>query len=268
MSNNPISRNTIQIGEKKRRSIFRYIYNLVKVVVVLSLWISCSYYTVTWCEDIRIVLNENLSKIKSEVYSRMKIVDKPEIAVEETQENVDSVLVGELVKNKSEKYKLNPAVLMSVMDQESDFNPTRIRYEQSWKDQYQKQWPKTGNMTSIEYDLLFSSIGLMQIGYGLHRNTCEIKHFTELLNPEKNVDCAARILRMCLDRNSNLRPGMRVRRCVREYNGTGPKAEAYAEIVMSKIDDYLIESSKEKLFLEINEHSIKMSMKNEKKSRS
>ena len=70
-------------------------------------------------------------------------------------------------------------------------------------------------MTSIEYDLLFSSIGLMQIGYGLHKEECDIKTFTDLFYAEKNIECGSKIIRTCLDKNQDMRPAARVRTCIK-----------------------------------------------------
>jgi len=264
MSENPIKREVAVIGKKKSFSFFRVILHLIELIIIACIWIIASKQTVKYYDIASDYLTTQYKIAKSDLYSFLNVVERTQ-AIQIDESSYDSVRIGELVRQKSEKYGINPAILLATADQESGFDPTRIRFEQSWKDQYKKLW-KQGKLTDIEYDLLFSSIGLMQIGYGLHRDTCEIKHFTELLDPDKNLDCAAKLYRNCFNRNSDLKPAARVRTCVKEFNGSGPRAEKYRDIVMEKIDDYLIENSKEKLFVDVKREFARLNKEDKKDS--
>lgn len=239
--------------EKTKKHFNKFWWFLTKTLVLLFVWVTAANYTTSAYIASVDYAQKTIFQTKTWMYSRLNVIEKsnePQIDLDGVvPEQLDSVKVGELVKSTADKYNINPAILLAMIDQESGFVPTRIRFEQKWKEQYKGKW-KQGSMTNIEYDLLFSSIGLMQIGYGLHREECSIKTFTDLFYAEKNIECGSIIIRTCLDRNASLRPSVRVRTCIKEFNGSGPAADQYAAIIMDKISDYLIENSKEKLFVE------------------
>lgn len=238
---------------KKEKPKFSKIWwFLTKTIVLLFVWITAANYTTDAYNASVDYVQQTVFETKVWAYEKLNVIEKNnELQIDINgivPEKLDSVKVGELVKSTADKYNINPAILFAMIEQESGFDPTRIRFEQKWKEQYKAKW-KQGSMTNIEYDLLFSSIGLMQIGYGLHREKCNIKNFTDLFYAEKNIECGSTIIRTCLDKNQSLRPAARVRTCIKEFNGSGPAADQYAAIIMDKIADYLIENSKEKLFV-------------------
>lgn len=155
------------------------------------------------------------------------------------------------VKRFAAKYSVAPVVVYAMMDQESAWRSDRIRFEQSWKDQFSRRWKRESWMNDIEWDMMFSSIGLLQIGYGIHRENCGLKSFTELFSPDVNLDCGLSILSECLQRNKGVNPkAARLRMCFREYNGSGPRAEKYAGEVMARLADYMINDSQQQIFEE------------------
>ena len=63
-----------------------------------------------------------------------------------------------------------------------------------------------------------------------------------MFSAERNLDCGLQILSKCLTDNQTVTPaGKRLHMCFRQYNGSGPAAEAYASEVMGRLADYLLE---------------------------
>lgn len=157
--------------------------------------------------------------------------------------------LGELVQRVSEKYKMEPAIAWAMIDKESTHTHDRLRYEQTWKDQYSKKWQKPSGVTEAEYNMLFTSIGLMQVGYGLWKNFCELDSYSDLLIPEVNVDCGLKIVSTCLKEkeNSIKSKGYRLKQCFKEYNGSGQAAENYANEMVVRVGNYLLEKEEPKM---------------------
>lgn len=151
----------------------------------------------------------------------------------------------DLVKAYSDKHGFrNLAIGFAMIDKESGGRSDRVRFEQSWKDQYSGKpgFEREPWMTDIEYSFLFSSFGLMQVSWGLFKEECGLTSYSDLLIPATNIDCALKILSECLKRQKNISPQhIRLRVCFKEYNGSGPKAEAYALDIMARIADRQID---------------------------
>jgi len=142
----------------------------------------------------------------------------------------------------SKVYNVSPKLAKAVIIQESRLKHDRMRYEETWKRQYSDDWKRKRWMNGIEYNMYFTSIGLMQIGYGLHKDFCELKSFTDLFNPEKNISCGMKILSKCLETNASITPKRAlIRTCLRSYNGSGAMAEKYADKVLRSFLDMLLE---------------------------
>lgn len=155
-----------------------------------------------------------------------------------------------LVSKYSAKHGVSPLVTWAIIDKESEGYMERVRYEESWKKQYAKAWKREPWMLNEEeYNLLFSSFGLMQVGYGLHKEFCELNSVVELFDPEVNLDCGLKKISACLDSRQNVKSiKERFRLCFRDYNGSGPRAEAYAQDVMQRLQDSIFEIDAHKLF--------------------
>ena len=150
----------------------------------------------------------------------------------------------DLVDSYSKKYHVNPAVTWAMIDVESGGDTTRIRFENGWKRDYSNRFPKPSGINEIEYDLNFSSIGLLQVSFCIHKERCGLNSFADLLNPGANLDCGLSYLSNCLqDRKEVKERGKRLWMCIRDYNGKGPDAERHADRVMSRLADHLITES-------------------------
>jgi hypothetical protein len=162
--------------------------------------------------------------------------------------------INALIEVYSKKYKLSPVIAKAIILRESGgpntssgydskpFRTDRLRFEPSWKADYSKKIKKDPWMNDVEYDMYFTSIGLMQIGYGIWKDFCSINTYSDLLNPDINIECGIKIVRACIDRQQSIKPfGRRLRYCFREYNGSGEKAERYADAVMATLVDFIID---------------------------
>lgn len=92
----------------------------------------------------------------------------------------------------------DPALLLAVVGVESSWRP----------------WALGG----------VGEVGLCQVRPDLHGVSA-----AELLDPESNIEAAARVLRGCLVRSKGDVEG-----ALRRYNGTGPAAERYASKVLAE----------------------------------
>jgi hypothetical protein len=234
-----------EIIESKYRFSLRILIAFVKVLVILIAWLICANYTMLGYNFAKTYVTETFLDAKYSLYDRLDLVEKQPIIAQKDRVK-DFSTIGQLAQKIALRYKISPVILLAMVDQESSFNPNRIRFESKWKQQYRSKWPQN-NMTDIEYNLLFSSIGIMQIGYGLHKDFCGLDSYVDLFDVETNMSCAAKIIRACLNKNADMRPGKRVRTCVKEFNGSGAAADKYVTSVMARIDDFLIENSKEKI---------------------
>lgn len=92
----------------------------------------------------------------------------------------------------------DPALLLAVVGVESSWRPWAL-----------------GNV---------GEVGLCQVRPDLHGASA-----AELIDPEANIEAAARVLRGCLVRSGGDIPG-----AIRRYNGAGPAAERYASKVLAE----------------------------------
>lgn len=128
---------------------------------------------------------------------------------------------GEL--SRTDRVNEEPALLKPYRDRDGKLRPARIR-------------PPQG-LNQIEKQMWASSHGLMQIIYGFHKERCGLKSFTELYDPETNIRCAIKILKENLKTYDNVRnPRQKLQLALRDYNGSGPDADAYAASVIANID--------------------------------
>lgn len=225
-----------------------------RLMITFSKWFLCSmcfltafYYMVIY-SYYGIWTAQNWLNQKKEHY-RLALVEyldgkqQPTEEIQSADAGVRSTKLTNAVNKAAAKYRVNPIILWAVIEQETSFGHNRLRFEQSWKDQYSKTIPKDGWMNDIEYNMYFTSIGYMQVSYGLWRKTCDIRYWDELIDTDRNIDCGAKILSDCInktDRNSVENNAGILRSCFRQYNGSGKQAEVYADNIMRKLQNYMI----------------------------
>lgn len=222
--------------EKKYLSIFINIAKtLVFILVALYFSLNIANGTVTLSDQ----YEDNILSIETEIKKEIEDIKETSYEIPSNDDRL-----SELVNYYSTKYGINPSIVWLIIKKESNGDSKRIRYEESWKREYSRKYPR-GNLNNIEYDLIFSSFGLMQVSYVIWHEFCGINHSTDLLDIETNVECGVKILVKCLAESNNVYPHtQRIRGCFRRYNGSGKKAENYANDLMIKLKDHKIDEKK------------------------
>ena len=163
---------------------------------------------------------------------RSKLTTVEYIQVEKEEEDTQ-----ELIERISRKHEINPLITKALIVQESGTNmrPDRLRHEPHLL----KRFRRETYMTDIEYEMLATSVGLTQVVYGLHKDTCKLTSYTDLLDREKNLECGLTVLKSCLAYNKTERvPSMRLRKALGCYNGDG--TGGYADSVMSTLANLVV----------------------------
>ncbi len=136
----------------------------------------------------------------------------------------------ELIIRESKKYKgVKPVVIKAIIEQESHYNPSRIKYESKWERDYGPSIKKKKNENIEEWKMNFHSFGLMQVGYALHKDFCGLTSYTDLYNPSINIQCGTKIYNSCIE------AGNSETFCIKKYNGSGPATEKYKNEVLSRV---------------------------------
>lgn len=134
-----------------------------------------------------------------------------------------------IIKSAASQFGLKSIVLKAIVEQESHYNPNRVKYEPKWEKDYGPKIPKKKWENLEEWKLNFYSYGLMQVGYALHKDTCGLKSFTDLFDPKTNIYCGAKLLSDCI------KSGNSQTQCIKNYNGSGADAEQYKNEVLTRV---------------------------------
>ena len=150
-----------------------------------------------------------------------------------------------LVSDFANQKGINPIVGLATVSTESNNNPYRWRYEETWKKQYSNKVPCQGK-NEEECKLIYSSIGLMQVSYVIWKDFCELKSPIDLFDPKTNIDCGFKIMMNCLYNNMDeVQDNTKLLRlCFRKYNGSGEMAERYADKMMASLSRFTIPDRK------------------------
>lgn len=136
----------------------------------------------------------------------------------------------DIILNETKKYKgVKPVVIKAIIEQESYYNPNRIRYEEKWEKDYGNSIKKKRSENTEEWKMNFHSFGLMQIGYALHKDFCNLRSYTDLYNPSKNIECGTKLYASCIE------AGNSDTYCIKRYNGLGSTTENYKNEVLGRI---------------------------------
>lgn len=148
----------------------------------------------------------------------------------------EQVPLSKLINELAKEQHINPIILKAIIEKESGGRWDRIRFEPHLL----KGFKKEKNMTEAEHQMFATSIGLMQVVYGIHRHHCGLSSYSELFDREKNLRCGIRVLKECLDRNKGSGgASMVLRKALGCYNGD--KSGAYADSVMQVLADMMVE---------------------------
>ena len=134
-----------------------------------------------------------------------------------------------IIADNANKYKIPASVVKTIIEKESTNNPNAINFEPNAFPEAQK---RTKNLALQR--LYASSHGYMQV---LGLNTIGLKvQWSELYDPEHNIDIGCHILRDCLDRHKEKTPKSRLFQALICYNG----AEVYAQDIIKRLEQKYI----------------------------
>lgn len=164
-------------------------------------------------------------------------VTRIEVVREYVEIRPETLPLEDLIQRAATKHGVPPLLMRALILQESGrgLRTDRVRYEPH----LQKRFKREAWQTDMEYQALASSWGLGQIIYGFWRDHCKLTSYADLLDPARNLDCSASILRDCLTRRKSVTSkAARFRQCLKEYNGGDEYAgqvEAHlVELVLSE----------------------------------
>jgi hypothetical protein len=152
---------------------------------------------------------------------------------------------ADFINESANKYGLPPCAVQSIVQRESSGNPNAVGHNHSkpWDDDYDPSKPLGGIDWDHQHD-----IGLMQVGIFSNKSTWRdsntpsrkigATYYTleDLFEPRTAIDAGANYLSECVNKTGNYRDGFRC------YNGSGPRAEAYADDVNKAFEQCLKES--------------------------
>ena len=132
-----------------------------------------------------------------------------------SKENAEEISILDRIDEIAIKHDLDPIILQEVVRQESRFNSSAIGDKGQAK-------------------------GLGQVQYRWHKKTCALKSSNQLLDPETNLNCSAKILKNYLSEVDSLKISQseKVRIALARYNGgysNSRKSKEYANTVLNKI---------------------------------
>lgn len=141
--------------------------------------------------------------------------------------------IDDLMQTIPAKYNIPPILARAIMEQESGGKRDAIRYEPGQRDRAKK----AGAKTEGDIMALASSHGLLQI-MGWHAPRYNIS-WSDLYDPETNVEVGMAILRDCLDRKRASKKYDWYFQALACYNGS----EVYAKHVMEGVSRRLVEDA-------------------------
>lgn len=145
--------------------------------------------------------------------------------------------IAEIVREASERHGVSSLLLVALMHQESgkQLRPDRMRFEPHLHGRFKcAAW-----MNDAECKSYATSWGLTQVVYGFWREHCGLESYSDLLNPEININCGASILGECLKRQGGLGKVERYKTCLGQYNGD--RTGKYAGEVLQHLTELVIE---------------------------
>lgn len=137
-----------------------------------------------------------------------------------------------LVKQAAERYGLDPALVCSVAEQESDWNPWAVRWEPAFYSKYVMPGLEVGYFGTTEATMRAMSWGLGQVMGQVARELGFGGLFlSELCDPEIGAEYLCRRLSVAMSKVGNDPKDVLL-----NYNGGGN--QAYAEQVMARMGTY------------------------------
>lgn len=149
----------------------------------------------------------------------------------------DEATLREILDQSSRKHGIDPIILHVVTLMESSGGKLLYRFEPELYSRLLSKYEK--RYSSDEIRMLASSHGITHVLGETAMTECDT-HWSRLYDPQTAADCSARFLRRLWDRHSGVKnAGDRLWETFRAYNGSGPKAEAYADHAVRTLNSLL-----------------------------
>ncbi len=216
-------------------SRFRRWLVALKLGTYAGLIVAGSYCVVIACEQLCDYLGAQYAYARERVTEKLTTVH----VVERVQLlDPEQVPVEQLIDQLSADAGLNPLILKAIALQESGGFARLDRYKHEAK---LMGMTKNVRGTEDEKRLWSGSWGLLQVIPIIWQKPCQLRSYSDLIDPKTNIQCGITILKLNLERCAHIKqPGARLREALRMYNGSGPDAEAYADKVMQRLADMMI----------------------------
>lgn len=145
--------------------------------------------------------------------------------------------ISTIAKEAAQRHGVSALLLAAVMTQESgtSLRTDRMRYEPHLQGRF--KCPAWANDTECKAQA--TSWGLMQVIPGFWGKFCGLQSYSDLLDPEININCGASIMGACLARNTRMSKVERYKLCLGQYNGD--KTGSYAREVLEHLTNLVIE---------------------------
>lgn len=183
---------------------------LLKAVVFCALFATGSYYA-------------NFYGQKAYDYAEAQVMDIRSRLVTIVEPNKSSV--EELINAVAQAEGISPTLLSAIADQESSGGRYLYAFEPS---QFERRAAIDARYSENERRMRASSHGVMHVMGYIADEVCKV-HWSELYDRFTNFRCAVQVLREKGRRVSTLRE------LLAAYNGSGPRADQYAQEVLARI---------------------------------
>lgn len=201
-------------------------WSIIAIVTAIAV-VWASLHIASFWEEIKI----KASEAKELALSRVTRVE-----VKRELVKADAVPMGQLVRVVSKRHRVPTVVLKAIIEQESADGKFLYRFE---PDKY-TQLKMKERLPESEVRMLASSHGLAHVMGFNAEPRCGV-HWSKLYDSLIGLECGARILRENMDRHQSVKDSSRrIWLALRDYNGSGKRAEEYADEVMSRIGRLLL----------------------------
>lgn len=195
---------------KKRRYMPRIaLYCLTTGLLTLA-WVYTSHLTVIAYASAM----ESYQEIRASITERFRSVEYIREYVPREQKPIATI-----VREAAKRHGISAMLLTALITQESgqQLRTDRMRYEPHLQGKFKcPTW-----MNPDECRAQATSWGLGQVIPGFWAKHCGLSSYSDLLDPEINLNCSASILADCLKRRANVTDKMeRYRQCLQAYNGS------------------------------------------------
>lgn len=195
---------------KQPKKRFRKSIIVLKLSIFLAAGWSLNFGLVNGAE----LAEAKLSEARAAIAERFRSVEYIREYIPKEQKPIATI-----VRDAAKRHGISALLLTALITQESgeQLRTDRMRYEPHLKGRFKC----AGWMNQAECDAQATSWGLAQIIPGFWGKFCGLESYSDLLDPEINLNCSASILADCLQKRANIKDKMeRYRQCLQQYNGS------------------------------------------------